>query len=312
MFHPRCTCLRALLSVVLSMLFVAPAPGGDPLEVAVMTFNIRYGTAADGEHAWPHRKETVARFIGESELDFIGLQESLADQTRFIREQVGDTYAMIVRTRERVDGDGEATPLLYRRDRWQLDPERHGTFWLSRTPEEPGSKSWDSSLPRIATWGRFTERATGRVLWVLNTHFDHRSASARHEAARLISRRLGAMVPEGEPVVVFGDLNAVPDSPPLRALEAGGGERPIPLVDAWKASNPDGRHPCTFNGWGKGLDGRRIDHVLVSPGIRILACDIVRERIDGRPISDHWPVRATLEVPTIPSESVEHPVPEPG
>ncbi|MCH2144537.1 MAG: endonuclease/exonuclease/phosphatase family protein [Phycisphaerales bacterium] len=304
--------LPAPIALLLAVFCSGIASGAEPMEVSVMTFNIRYGTASDGEHAWPHRKETVARFIGESALDFVGIQESLASQTTFLRKEVGGTYDMIVRTRERVDGRGEATPLLYRKDRWELDPERHGTFWLSLTPEEPGSKSWDSSLPRIATWGRFTERTTGRPIWVLNTHFDHRSAPARHEAGRLIARRLGELVPAGEPVVVLGDLNARPDTPPLQALQAGAGERPILLIDAWKSTNPDGRHPCTFNGWGEGMEGRRIDHVLVSPGVEILACDIERERIDGRPISDHWPVRANLRVPETSKGSVDRPVPEPG
>ena len=263
-------------------------------ELSAVTFNIRYGTARDGENAWVNRREAVLDFISGCKADFIGLQECLAFQTAEIRSAVEDRYAMILRTRKVKDGDGEATPLLYLRDRWELDPKQHGTFWLSEQPETPGSISWSSSLPRIATWGRFLERSTGRVVWVFNTHFDHRSADAREGGARLIATRIGDLVPEGELVIVLGDLNAVPGSAPLRVLQAGAGKKPVKLVDAWRERNPSEQLECTMNQWGTGLEGRRIDYVLVAPGVELLESSIIRKRIEGRPISDHWPVYARM------------------
>ena len=271
----------------------------DPgLEVEAVTFNIRYGTANDGENAWPKRKETVLAYLDECDADFIGLQEALPMQSDVVRERLGDDYGMIIRTREKRDGVGEATPLLYRSDRWRLDPEQHGTFWLSETPEVPGSRSWDTSLPRISTWGRFLDRATGRPVWVFNTHFDHRSADARLGAARLIAKRIAELVPPGDPVIVMGDLNATPGSAPLKALLTGAGRQSATLVDAWRTANPEESAECTFNGWGPGLDGRRIDYVLVRDGAAIDGSKIVRRYIEGRPISDHWPVDATIVFPS--------------
>ena len=267
-----------------------PVAGAD--ELSAVTFNIRYGTARDGDNAWKNRRQAVLDFIDGCKADFIGLQECLAFQTEEIRSAVDDRYAMILRTREVKDGDGEATPLLYLRDRWKLDPSQHGTFWLSEQPETPGSISWNSSLPRIATWGRFLEHSTGRVVWVFNTHFDHRSAKAREGGARLIAGRIGDLVPDGEMVIVLGDLNAVPGSAPLRALQAGAGRNPVKLVDAWRELNPDEPLECTMNEWGEGLKGRRIDYVLVAPGAQLVESSIVRRRTGGRPISDHWPVHA--------------------
>lgn len=287
--------LTLLLGIASPPATTPPAPTGPVVEA--VSFNIRYGTARDGEHAWLRRREAVLAFIGGCGADFIGLQEALAFQTREVREAVGDRYGILVRTREASDGDGEATPLLYRRDRWRLDPERNGTFWLSETPDVPGSRSWDSSLPRIATWGRFIELDGSGVVWVVNTHFDHRSAAARAGAARLIAERLGNLVPVGEPVVVMGDFNAVPDSAPLKALRSGSGRLPRPLLDTWSVRADPDTAPCTFNGWGEGLAGRRIDYVLAPVGTEVLEASILRERIEGRPISDHWPVRARMRLP---------------
>jgi endonuclease/exonuclease/phosphatase family metal-dependent hydrolase len=267
-------------------------------DLSVVTFNIRYGTASDGKNAWPNRRSAVIGHIDDCQADFIGLQECLAFQTEEIRSAVGDRYEMIVRTRQVDDGEGEATPLLFLRDRWVLDPDQHGTFWLSEQPETPGSISWNSSLPRIATWGRFHERSTGRVVWVLNTHFDHRSEAAREGAAHLIARRLGDLVPKGEMVIVLGDLNAVPGSAPLRALQSGAGSNPVKLIDAWHELNPTEELECTMNEWGEGLKGRRIDFVLVTSGAVLIESSINRPRIDGRPISDHWPVHARISFTT--------------
>ena len=267
------------------------------LDVEAVTFNIRYGKANDGEHSWPYRKDTVLNLIDTCGADFIGLQESLAMQSKLVKERVGDRYGMIIRTREKRDGEGEATPLLYRLDRWTLDPKEHGTFWLSETPDVPASRSWDTSLPRIATWGRFIDKKTSHVVWVYNTHFDHRSAAARLGAAKLIAQRISTDVPAGVPVIVMGDLNATPESPPLKALLTGQGSSPRPLEDAWHTKNPTETNECTFNGWAEGLKGRRIDYVLVSTGAKVTRSTIMRTRVEGRPVSDHWPVEAKIVFP---------------
>ena len=77
---------------------------------------------------------------------------------------------------------------MYRKDRFELLGKR--TFWLSETPNEPESKSWDSSLPRIANWTRLKDRrSNGEELVLVNVHFDHRGKESREQAAKLIHRR---------------------------------------------------------------------------------------------------------------------------
>ena len=95
----------------------------------------------------------------------------------------------------------------------------------------------------------------------------------------------------------MGDFNAVPDSAPLKALRNGSGRLPRPLLDTWSVRADPDTAPCTFNGWGEGLAGRRIDYVLAPVGTEVLEASILRERIEGRPISDHWPVRARMRLP---------------
>ena len=51
---------------------------------------------------------------------------------------------------------GEMMALYYRRDRFEKIDGGH--FWLSETPDTVGSKSWDSSLPRMVTWVKLRDR----------------------------------------------------------------------------------------------------------------------------------------------------------
>ena len=60
----------------------------DATAVSVLSFNIRYGSANDGENAWPRRRELVFDVIREPDCDFIGLQEALRFQIDAIHEAV--------------------------------------------------------------------------------------------------------------------------------------------------------------------------------------------------------------------------------
>ena len=143
------------------------------VDCSVLTLNIRYNNPGDGINAWPTRSGALIEYLKKSNADFIGLQEATPAQLAEVGEALDD-YAFISRTREANTSRGEATPLFWNSSRWNIDPNANGTTWLSATPDTPGSKSWDSSLPRIVTWARFISRSTNQGVWVYNTHFDHR------------------------------------------------------------------------------------------------------------------------------------------
>src|SRR5688572_1248204 len=67
-----------------------PARGADAVDpksaLRVMTFNIRYGTADDGENRWELRKDLLIRTIRAADPDVLGVQEALASQVDELRE----------------------------------------------------------------------------------------------------------------------------------------------------------------------------------------------------------------------------------
>ncbi|MCP4711379.1 MAG: hypothetical protein GY869_22395, partial [Planctomycetes bacterium] len=91
----------------------------DHLELNVMTFNIRYGTANDGENHWDNRRDMVLDVLQNHSPDVVGLQETL----RFQLDQIGDAFPEFAEVGiGRDDGHtaGEYSAILFRRDRFAL------------------------------------------------------------------------------------------------------------------------------------------------------------------------------------------------
>ncbi len=286
-----------LAAFALGVSLVAPvAPAADPpatADVRVMSFNIRYGTARDGENHWDRRREFVADTVKAFAPDLLGTQETLGFQRDFLADKLPG-YGVLGVGRDDGREKGEMMAVYWRTARFEKTDGGH--FWLSRTPDVAGSKSWDSSLPRMATWVKLADRTAGGkpVLWV-NTHFDHVGKVSRVEAAGLIRDRLVALG-RGCSVVVTGDFNAGEGSDPYKALFAARGGDESPVVDSYRVAHPT-REPGegTTTGFKAGVSqGGRIDWIGVSRDWQVVASGIDRTEKGGRTPSDHFPVTAVL------------------
>lgn len=274
-----------LLTAILLALALSPTSFAET--VRVMSFNIRYGTAPDGENAWPLRRALLMKVIADEAPDLLGVQEALREQLDEIVAELPQ-YAMVGVGRN-ADGGGEYSAILYRKSRFDVcDAE---TFWLSGTPREPGSTTWGNRLPRICTWARLLDRTTGRRLVFFNTHWDHESQPARVEGGKLLGQRVGGVVAADEPAIVTGDFNAAPRNPAFRALLDGGQVR-----DAFTTLHPEEQEVGTFNGFGRAMGADKIDGVLASEHWRVEDAAIVRTRDGERYPSDHFPVTARLSL----------------
>jgi len=265
----------------------ASTAAGQPAALRVMTFNVRYGTAPDGEDAWPLRRALALRVIREAQPAVLGLQEALRFQLDEIERAFDSTYAEVGVGRDDGAEAGEYAAILY--DRQRLSLLAKGWFWLSDTPEAPGSRTWGNRLPRMVTWARFGDRAQGGATFTAwNTHWDHESQPARERGARLMLDRIAARAAPDDPVLVMGDFNSGEDNPAFQTLLAAG------LHDTFRAVNPDAADVCTFHAFHGGRGGPKIDAVLVSPRFRVLDAAIVHTSEAGHYPSDHFPVTATL------------------
>jgi endonuclease/exonuclease/phosphatase family metal-dependent hydrolase len=245
-----------------------------------LTYNIRYGTANDGANSWPARRDLVAELIRSHNPDILALQEGLAFQI----DELESVLAPYTQIGEHRDGGrkGEFSGLFIRQDRIKILDS--GSFWLSPTPDEVGSRGWDAALPRTAAWAD-VETLNGESRFrVYGTHFDHRGAQARLESARLIRQHS----PQGTPVVVMGDLNAEEDSPPLREFLDNG------FRSAYSQMNPRSVRG-TFSGFSDATGGRRIDHILYAGGMRPLTSEVRGQAVNGIWPSDHFAVSSRMQ-----------------
>ncbi|MDT8402634.1 MAG: endonuclease/exonuclease/phosphatase family protein, partial [Bacteroidales bacterium] len=189
---------------------------------------------------------------------------------------------------------GEMTPVFYRRDRFTV--LNSSTFWLSETPDVPGSKGWGAVLPRIVTWVELQENASGARFFYFNTHYSHMSDSARLMSSKIILREV-KKVAGTSPFVITGDFNMLPDSRAYATLTEGGREGAL-IIDSHtiSESEPSGLS-YTFNGFSDEEGKGRIDYIFISRGARVLSHETPAPKKGDLFISDHWPVKATVNLP---------------
>jgi endonuclease/exonuclease/phosphatase family metal-dependent hydrolase len=264
-----------------------------------MSFNIRYGMPDDGPNHWDKRKELVFEVIRKHDPSVIGLQEALGFQIDEICKALPQ-YAMIGVGRDDGKTKGEYSAILYRRERFEV--EQGGTFWLSDTPEVPGSITWGNACTRICTWARFVERKTGRAFYHYNLHLDHISQPSREKSVVLLAERIRNRK-RPEPFVVTGDFNAGENNPAILFLKGKANvpgkdnanvENPVPMVDTFRALHPDANDVGTFHSFKGDKTGEKIDFVLTTSDVQALDAQIIRDNVDGRYPSDHFPVTARL------------------
>ena len=102
----------------------------------------------------------------------------------------------------------------------RFDVVDEATFWLSDTPQTPGSATWGNARPRTCTIVRVIERSRARPLTIAATQLDSASPRARDLAVQAIARRITSLSPEGAPAVLMADL-AMPLTTPASRLLLG-------------------------------------------------------------------------------------------
>lgn len=187
MYRILCSVLVVIIADLAYGLTPHAGASDDSLDLSIMTFNIRYGTAPDGDDRWEKRKQMVFELLERFSSDIIGVQEAQRFQLDEIREALPH-YAETGVGRDDGKTAGEYSAILYRADRFALVEEE--TFWFSDTPGIPGSMTWGNSYPRICTWTRLEERSTSRTFYVYNVHLDHVSQPSREKSVAALVQKI--------------------------------------------------------------------------------------------------------------------------
>lgn len=256
------------------------------IKLKVLTLNIRYDNPADKPNDWPSRKDFVLSFLGDEAADIFGLQEALWHQYHFLDSALTG-YESIAAGRDDGKRKGEMTPVFYSKERFRA--VNSGTFWLSETPDIPGSKGWGAVLPRIVTWVELEDNHSKRSFFYFNTHYSHMSDSARLMSSGIILEEVKKITGES-PFVLTGDFNMLPESDAYATLTENGRKDAL-IMDSYLISEtiPSGL-TYTFNGFRDEEGEGRIDYIFVSNGAEVVSHETPELKWGELFLSDHWPV----------------------
>lgn len=273
---------RVSLVLVAGLVVIAGATGcasPDPAAIRVLTYNIHHGEGMDGRIDL----DRIADVICGTEADLVALQEvdrgvertERVDQPR----RLGGLTGMHVVFEKNIEFQGG----------------EYGNAVLSRFPVERHENHY---LPRLhANEQRglleVHVRAGGRRIIFIATHFDHHPEDRERLASVAVLRDLVEQRAD-RPVIVAGDLNAVPNSKVMRQA----GEF---LCDTFEVS---GRPGFTFPA---DKPTRRIDYILKNrhPGLRCVDRRVIAEAA----ASDHRPVLAMFTVESAQADSASRTTP---
>ena len=167
--------------------------------------------------------------------------------------------------------------------------EESGNFWLSDTPDVPGSITWGNLYPRMVTWALFRRIDDGRRFYFMNTHLPYRDEDEprRVKGAELIGKRV-ANLPADLPVVLTGDFNSEPGGDTYKAFTR------VLQDTRTQVKAPQGPR-LTFHDF-TGKATVQLDWVLVR-GFHARSFLTDDRRIGGVLPSDHFPLVVELDWP---------------
>lgn len=272
----------ALVTAILT-LFYTPTPitSVNPAEtpdvsatqdVTVMSYNVYYKY----DEA---RKDNVIANIRNHNPDSFGLQEATPEWIEAVATAMPE-YAYVGVGRD-IDGGGEASPVFYKKDKYELIDS--GTFWLSKTPQKP-SRGWDAMFNRICTYVVLRNKETRFVYAHFNAHFDHMGVIARLESVAVVTEKVSKIC-NTFPAVFTGDLNDYEGGDMYnRVLESG-------FRDTKQLAETADDKP-TFHGYSDLLTKEKpIDFIFVNAmATKVSTYKVDTAKYNGEYASDHHPV----------------------
>ena len=253
-----------LLSVLWLSVPICQCWAAEPPRVRVLTYNIHHGAGTDGKIDLPRIADVIKRL----QPDVVALQEVDNKTTRSKGvDQAGELgrltgmHAAFGKAMDYAGGQyGEAILSQYALSEVSVHdlPTAHGCE------------------PRAVLTARLRIGGDAPQFYFAATHLVHANKAVRLAQARALSTIVFGE--DSLPVILAGDLNAVPDSPPMKCL-----------FQRWSdttANRPDAT-------WPSDKPRVKIDYVLYRPGNawRVVETQVVDESI----ASDHRPFLAVLE-----------------
>ncbi len=250
-------------------------------DIKLVTFNIRCDYGQDGINNFNFRAPLITDKINTEKPDIICFQEVLPHIASWLKNAFADYY--IIGCGRSADFADEQEAIAFKKDRFNL--VNMSTFWMSETPNIPGSRYEKQSIcPRVTTEAVLYDLTEKKMFRLLNTHLDHEGVEARLLGLNQLLRKIEtAEIFSDIPVIITGDFNAEPDSIEMKSI-----------ITSKKYRDLTADIDFTFHDYGKTRE--KIDYIFASGNI---VCKNVKKWTDennGVYLSDHYPVQADISI----------------
>jgi len=256
--------------------------------VKILTCNIRYFDADDGDNNWIYRKKMCVDVIKSQSADIICFQEMRIQQFEYIAAALPEYahYGLV----DEPTGKSPANCIFYLKEKYNLISS--SGYWLSEQPHIAGSSSWQSACVRLANWVRLEDITTGVEFRVINTHLDHVSQVARENQAQVIVDDSSAY-PEDYPQILTGDMNCSPENRAIEIFKTA-------WTDTYRCVHDEEYTGFTFHEFfvdKLNLENLgKIDWIFMRGKVETIASEIIMDSVEGRYPSDHYFVSATVKI----------------
>ncbi len=249
----------------------------------VMSFNVR--CASDPEGSVKNRSKIVNAILEQYAPDSFGVQEANLFWLVRIDAALGDTYARVGEPRDNYGPFSEYSAVYYLKDKYNLIDE--STIWLSETPEEKFTKSFDSACYRVATWAVLENKETGEKYTHINTHLDHVLEETRVGQIKVLIEKLKELQKDGK-VICTGDFNTYQDGGVYAEM--------CKIADDVRFTAKDADDGITFHRYGKIEENEKgpIDFIFTSKGVKADTYKVIRNTAKDMYPSDHYPIVADI------------------
>lgn len=260
----------------------------------VMSFNILQAKRDESVGHWDQRRHLVAEVINAFDPELLGLQEVIKSQADFLTEALPE-YGYVGVGWLKGNEDTIQVAIFYRKLLFERLEEGH--FWLSETPDIRGSKSWFTTKPRMVSWVKLNTRTEPvQTICFFTTHLTTVSDKAKRESANIIHERMKSIAGSGG-VILTGDFNTKAFTEIYKLFLSGPDGKGVKLIDVYSAVHPhSGGNEKTYHGLFGGIFHRRIDWILSTRHFKPIAAAIDKTNKAGLYPSDHFPVKAVLEI----------------
>ena len=252
----------------------------------VMSFNVR--CKDDPEGSIDNRSQIALAVINQYAPDSFGVQEATPKWLRIFEKELGDRYARVGESRDFFGPFSEYNCVYYLKDKYNVLDS--GTFWLSETPYEKYSVSYDSLCRRIASWAVLEDKTTGEVYTHINTHLDHGEESTRDAQSKVLLAEMNKLQTQGT-VVITGDFNTFSDGDVYASMTAGADDAAVTAETKIDAG-------ITYHNYGKKADEGQgpIDFIFLTKGTKVDTYQVITAKIKDMYPSDHYPIVADIHI----------------